>query len=143
MEFFETRGEVRTLNDETRTIIARVYRLGGAGDYGQILVATSDITQLTLTEEALRRSQKMDAIGQITGGIAHDFNNILGIIISNLDLLRLQLSGEKTGQKRVDTAGSRDARGRPDQAAAWILQATEVRRTNRPISTNPCARCAI
>ena len=104
MDYFETRGEVRTLNDETRTIIARVYRLGGAGDYGQILVATSDITQLTLTEEALRRSQKMDAIGQITGGIAHDFNNILGIIIGNLDLLRLQLSGEEKPVKRVDTA---------------------------------------
>src|SRR5713226_233204 len=43
------------------------------------------------TREALFRSQKMQAVGQLTGGIAHDFNNILGAIIGNLDLLRLRL----------------------------------------------------
>lgn len=49
-----------------------------------------DITERSQSEEALRRSQKMDAIGQLTGGIAHDFNNILAIIIGNLELLELQ-----------------------------------------------------
>ncbi len=43
-----------------------------------------------LVERALQRSQKMDAIGQLTGGIAHDFNNILGIILGNLSLLERQ-----------------------------------------------------
>ena len=35
----------------------------------------------------LHRSQKMDAVGQMSGGIAHDFNNQLGVILGYVDLL--------------------------------------------------------
>ncbi len=55
-------------------------------------------------ERALRRSQKMQALGKLTGGIAHDFNNLLGIIIGNLDLLKEQLPEGERARDRVDTA---------------------------------------
>jgi signal transduction histidine kinase len=56
-----------------------------------ILSSFQDITERDRLEELLRRSQRMEAIGQLTGGVAHDFNNVLAIILGYLDLAKSEL----------------------------------------------------
>ena len=55
---------------------------------------------LEAAHEALRQSQKMETVGQLTGGIAHDFNNLLQIVSGNLDLLRQKLPDGSEHLKR-------------------------------------------
>lgn len=68
------------------------------------LAMISEITERKQAEEALRRAQKMEAIGQLTGGIAHDFNNILGIIVGNLELVQDEDDKSAFISQRIDMA---------------------------------------
>ena len=93
--------------------------------------------ELMVAEEALRQSQKMEAVGQLTGGIAHDFNNLLAGITGSLEVLEVRI-----GEGRLDAAARYidAAQGAARRAAALTqrLLAFSRRQTldPRPINVN-------
>nr|WP_091713910.1 PAS domain-containing sensor histidine kinase [Methylobacterium phyllostachyos] len=90
---------------------------------------------LRQAEEALRQSQKMEAVGQLTGGLAHDFNNLLAGISGSLELMQTRMQqGRLTDVDRYMTA----AQGAAKRAAALThrLLAFSRRQTLDPKPTN-------
>jgi PAS domain S-box-containing protein len=111
-------GRVLWLRD-----IIHVLRDSG-GRPRQLRGLTVDLTERKHAEEALResedqlrQSQKMEAVGQLAGGIAHDFNNLLMVIQGDSDLIRHKLPADHPLRRNVD--GIREA---AQQAAALTRQ---------------------
>jgi PAS domain S-box-containing protein len=91
----------------------------GEGRVLRMQGALQDITAQVLAEQGrdslegqLRESQKMEAIGLLAGGIAHDFNNILGAILGNVDLARMEVDGRPGALESLDEIGKAGRRGR-------------------------------
>ena len=113
-----------------------------APEAGHIYASGRHITQekaareeLAATQEALRQSQKMEAVGQLTGGLAHDFNNLLTGISGSLEMLQTRI-----GQGRLDAVDRyvNAAQGAAKRAAALThrLLAFSRRQTLDPKSTD-------
>jgi PAS domain S-box-containing protein len=88
-----------------------VFLHGTQGGAKRIVGFISDMSTQKATEEALRQSDKLLAVGQLTGGIAHDFNNLLAIILGNLELLNEDLGHDPTHDRHIQTALTAAHRG--------------------------------
>jgi PAS domain S-box-containing protein len=95
-----------------------VYR-DKAGQILGVFGISHDVTELRHAREALDearealfRSQKLEAVGQLTGGVAHDFNNILAIILGNVELLKMSAPRDPHLNQVIDTMTRATLHGR-------------------------------
>ncbi|SEO74198.1 PAS domain S-box-containing protein [Methylobacterium sp. ap11] len=114
----ETVAEVRRAIAERKEIATEIlnYRKNGStfwnalfvspvydqkGDLVYFFGSQLDVSRRRDAEEALRQSQQMEALGQLTGGIAHDFNNLLQVVVGYVDILHSGLQDPATDPRRM------------------------------------------
>jgi signal transduction histidine kinase len=117
------------VRDEAGSIIGAFHH---ARDVTERLKVQTDLLQ---SQEALRQSQKMEAVGQLTGGLAHDFNNLLTGVLGSLELLKNRIAqGRITDLERYVEV----AQGAANRAAALThrLLAFSRRQTLDPRPTD-------
>ncbi|MBL6928665.1 MAG: response regulator [Rhodospirillales bacterium] len=101
-----------------------------------VVFIARDITKRKETQAALQRSQRMEAVGQLTGGVAHDFNNLLAVMIGNSEALEEEIGDNEKARRQlmaieraVDRASSLTSR----------LLAFSRRQTLSPVKSDICA----
>jgi PAS domain S-box-containing protein len=127
---WRAQAEIRRLNETLEHRVAeRTRQLAEAN-----LKLKEQIAERRQAEEALRQSQKIEAVGRLTGGVAHDFNNLLTIILGNLELLE-RLVSEGAAQRHVRSATHAAERG-AKLAEQLLAFSRKQRLTPKPVDIN-------
>ncbi|WP_380874302.1 PAS domain S-box protein [Sphingomonas sp. DBB INV C78] len=107
-------------------------------DNGRIHAVGRDITEQRSVEDALRQSQKMEAVGQLTGGIAHDFNNLLQGISGSLETMQARLDQGRGSELSRWLTGARNSAARAAALTHRLLAFSRRQPLDpRPVRANP------
>jgi len=125
--------EMRAADDATRLVVWTFVREGETlYGFGR------DVTEQRATEDALRQSQKMEAVGQLTGGIAHDFNNLLQGITGSLDLVQKRIGEGRIGEIDRFMTGAMTSANRAAALTHRLLAFSRRQPLDpRPVRANP------
>jgi signal transduction histidine kinase len=120
-------GAQRALSQANKSLESQARELAASNHKLQ-----AEMQEREKAEEALRQSQKMEAIGQLSGGIAHDFNNLLTIIQGSLRLLQ-----RRVAQGRTDIQRYLDSANEGVDRAANLTQRILAFSRRQPLSPKP------
>ncbi|RVU20604.1 hybrid sensor histidine kinase/response regulator [Methylobacterium oryzihabitans] len=143
----DTVAEIRDAIRDRREIATEIlnYRKNGSSFWNALFVSPVydrsgeliyffgsqlDVSRRRDAEDALRQSQKMEAVGQLTGGIAHDFNNLLQVVIGYVDILQSGLTQPPADPARMLRAVE-NIRGAAERATTLTAQLLAFARKQR------------
>ena len=122
-------GIPATLSLMVLTLVALRYT---RREHAAMARAREAMRQREAAEEALRQSQKMESLGQLTGGISHDFNNLLTVILGNLETLSRRLPDSQSHLRPLVDLAMRGA-----ERAAVLTQRLLAFSRRQPLAPRP------
>ncbi|HVL41125.1 MAG TPA: ATP-binding protein [Brevundimonas sp.] len=119
-------SDAARLNDELRLLNAELEAR-----------VSEEVAERMKAEAALRQTQKMEAIGQLTGGVAHDFNNLLTVVMGGLEAIQKHVALIKPCDpaQRIERAASLSMQGA--QKAATLTKRLLAFARRQPLDPKP------